>query len=73
VDPQGIWMLDETRWHRFPSELSDNYVDLARGRRTASDLPAHFFTPENARDLAGYVKLMSGWPDWREQRMLDAA
>jgi beta-glucosidase/6-phospho-beta-glucosidase/beta-galactosidase len=73
VDPQGIWMLDQFRWDRHASELSENYVELASGRRRADGLPAYLFTPETGKELVGYEKLMGHWTDWREQGLPRAA
>lgn len=73
VDPQGIWRLDQSRWKRHASELSDYYVRLARGQVRSADLPAYLFTKETARDIGGYTQLMSHWTGWREQDVLRAA
>jgi len=73
VDPQGIWRLDQNRWKRHASELSDYYVRLARATVTSADLPAYVFSPQTAKDLVGYEQLMSHWEDWREQDVPQAA
>jgi hypothetical protein len=73
VDPQGIWWLDESRWKRHASELSEYYVRLVRGQVTSADLPAYSFTPETASSVSGYEKLMSHWPSRRKQKILRAA
>jgi hypothetical protein len=73
VDPQGIWMLDQFRWDRHTSDLSENYIQLASGHRAAADLPAYSFTPETAQHVAGYEKLMRHWTGWREQDIPRAA
>jgi beta-glucosidase/6-phospho-beta-glucosidase/beta-galactosidase len=73
VDPQGIWSLDQSRWKRHASELSDYYTRLAAGTATSKDLPAYSFSGNTADDLCGYEKLMSHWTDWREQDVLRAA
>ncbi len=67
VDPQGIWGLDEQRWHRVPSELSQAYSALARGSKRAADLPAYRFSPNAVYGLGSYEPLMSHWPERREQ------
>jgi hypothetical protein len=67
VDPQGIWSLDDERWHRRPSELSFNYVQLAKGLSSAADLPAYAFSSEVAPHLAAFEKLMDHWTGWRDQ------
>ncbi|MDQ1474712.1 MAG: hypothetical protein QOJ99_6192 [Bryobacterales bacterium] len=68
VDPQGIWYLDEqdSRWTRFPSELSEWYEKLARGAATHRDLPAYQFLAPLDHELSGYVKLMKHWDGWVE-------
>lgn len=73
VDPQGIWGLDDQRWHRYASELSDCYTRLARGAARSQDLPAYVFSNGVARDLKGYRKLMSHWPVWSKQSKLHYA
>ncbi|HYP07466.1 MAG TPA: family 1 glycosylhydrolase [Bryobacteraceae bacterium] len=64
VDPQGIWCLDDRRWTRQSSVLSESYAKLARGQATWRDLPAYRFSPPVARELAGYIALMSHWENW---------
>ncbi len=65
VDPQGIWLLDESRQTRHASELSDHYTRLAKGESTHQDLPAYRFSPYWRARLKGFRALMSGWK-WRE-------
>jgi hypothetical protein len=70
VDPQGIWGLDITRWHRETSELSELYSALALGSIRSLDLPAYRFSSRAVRGLDGYSLLMSHWPEWRDQAEL---
>jgi beta-glucosidase/6-phospho-beta-glucosidase/beta-galactosidase len=67
VDPQGIWGLDEDRWNRHASELSEYYIRLARGLIRSADIPAYGFSPDTAKGLSGFEKLMSHWPGRRVQ------
>ena len=62
VDPQGIWGLDEQRWDRHASELSEYYIRLARGYIRSADIPAYGFSPNTAEGLAGFEGLMAHWP-----------
>jgi beta-glucosidase/6-phospho-beta-glucosidase/beta-galactosidase len=64
VDPQGIWWLDQARWTRHASVLSENYSKLAKGEITSRDLPAYMLSPEVRRDLRGYMKFMNHWTEW---------
>lgn len=63
VDPQGIWGLDEQRWHREPSELSAAYSALARGLIQSPEIPAYRFGPRAVRGLDGYEALMTHWAE----------
>ena len=63
VDPQGIWLLDESRWDRIASELSETYANLARGTFRARDVHAYRLRHPKSHDLSGYLKLMN-WDDW---------
>jgi beta-glucosidase/6-phospho-beta-glucosidase/beta-galactosidase len=65
VDPVGIYWLDEDRWTRNASELSECYGKLARGEMKARDLPAYRFQKPWDVNLKGYHSFMSHW-DWRE-------
>jgi beta-glucosidase/6-phospho-beta-glucosidase/beta-galactosidase len=67
VDPQGIWWLDQARWTRHASVLSENYSKLAKGEITSRDLPAYMLSPEVRRDLRGYMKFMNHWTEWIER------
>ncbi len=66
VDPQGIWLLDASRWNRAGSELSATYSRLARSLTSPHDVPAYRVTAPLDRDLRGYLKLMCGWDHWQE-------
>lgn len=66
VDPQGIWLLDQHRWDRRASELSEVYSSLARGHITARDIPSYRMLPPVDRDLQGWMPFMEHWPHWRE-------
>jgi hypothetical protein len=65
VDPQGIWWLDDRRWERHESELSEIYSDLANHRRPSSELPAYELTWDAERLLRGYARHMDRWPVWK--------
>lgn len=65
VDPQGIWWLDDERWERHASELSECYALLAQGKASTHELPAYEFGAPLDRDLVGFRKLMRHWTDWR--------
>lgn len=67
VDPQGIWGLDDERWHREASELSRMYSALARGLVRSEDLPAYLFSAATGNNLVGYDRLMEHWPLRRSQ------
>ena len=66
VDPQGIWWLDQQRWTRHASELSEWYAKLAQGEASAQDVPAYHFQPPLNHDLQGYLRLMRHWPLWQQ-------
>jgi beta-glucosidase/6-phospho-beta-glucosidase/beta-galactosidase len=67
VDPVGIYWLDDDRWERHGSELSEWYGRLARGEASARDLPAYRFEEPWSTNLSGYFPLMEHW-DWVERR-----
>jgi beta-glucosidase/6-phospho-beta-glucosidase/beta-galactosidase len=73
VDPQGIWGLDATRWHRESSELSEFYTALAQGTVRAKDIPAYDFEPGLAHRLEGFSHLMAHWPERQDQLELLSA
>jgi beta-glucosidase len=73
VDPQGIWGLDDQRWHREASELSQMYSALARGLIRSEDLPAYEFSAATGGCLGGYERLMAHWPERRTQDELTSA
>ncbi len=66
VDPQGIWWLDEHRWRRHRSELSDAYSRLAQGKMMAKDLPAYEWEWPLNQQLRGFLRFTSDWK-WVEQ------
>lgn len=66
IDPQGIWWLDDNRWERHASELSEVYACLAQGRATSRDLPAYHLQAPVDRELRGFLGFMKHWPRWRE-------
>jgi hypothetical protein len=61
IDPVGIYYLDDERFDRYPSELSDTYARLARGEITWEDIPAYEFRNPLKTDLAGYRARMRHW------------
>ncbi|MCU1324704.1 MAG: dTDP-4-dehydrorhamnose reductase [Bryobacterales bacterium] len=58
VDPQGIWLLDQDRWTRHATELSDVYAGLARGELDSSSIPTYELVAPLDRDLAGHMRLL---------------
>jgi len=64
IDPVGIYLLDEQREHRWPSELSEAYKVLAHGATLAAGLPAYRFRAPVDRQLQGYRRQMAHWT-WR--------
>jgi hypothetical protein len=65
VDPVGIYWLDDDRWKRHASELSDCFGRLARGEMTIDELPAYRFQPPWDESLQGFLGFMDHW-DWEE-------
>ena len=61
----GIYWLEDDRWKRHGSELSECFGRLARGEMTIDELPAYRFqTPWN-ETLQGFLPFMDHW-DWME-------
>jgi beta-glucosidase/6-phospho-beta-glucosidase/beta-galactosidase len=67
VDAVGIYWLDDERWERHGSELSECFRGLAQGTLESQDLPAYRFEPPWDAALAGYRPLMAHWT-WVERR-----
>jgi hypothetical protein len=65
VDAVGIYWLDDERWHRRASELSECFGKLARGEMSAREIPAYHFQAPWKKNLQGYLRFMEHW-DWVE-------
>jgi len=65
IDPQGIYYLSHKCRQRNASELSEIYASLASGEISSRDIPAYNFQPRLARQLKGFLPLMSHW-QWRD-------
>ncbi|HEX2225386.1 MAG TPA: hypothetical protein VHN15_14390, partial [Thermoanaerobaculia bacterium] len=63
--PVGIYWLDDERWERYGSELSETYGKLARGEMTATEVTAYRFQPPWRRNLRGYSRFTEHW-DWQD-------
>jgi beta-glucosidase/6-phospho-beta-glucosidase/beta-galactosidase len=72
VDAVGIYWLDDERWERHASELSQCFAALARGSITARDLPAYRFQPPWDTLLEARFPAMSHWR-WLETEIEDGA
>ncbi|MBW3624041.1 MAG: hypothetical protein KY468_11595 [Armatimonadetes bacterium] len=64
IDPVGIYWLDQKKYRRNASMLSDSFRLLAQGKATSEDLPAYQFLPPVNEQLRGFLPQMSHW-DWR--------
>jgi len=62
VDPQGIWMLDESRRKRVPTELSRVYTALALGEIRAIEIPQPALLDSEWRQFQGYRASMVRTP-----------
>src|SRR4051812_37459680 len=65
IDPVGIYILDDERLCRYPSELSETYAQLSCGELTCDDIPAYEFRQPLDRTLEGYRDQIRHWSQMR--------